>query len=70
MSPIRTLCATTSLFLLALATACTPQSPTERVAEMRSRFTVEVEPGTVGEVLGSLDAAHPGFADRLLDEDG
>ena len=45
MSPIRTLCATTSLFLLALATACTPQSPTERVAEMRSRFTVEVNPG-------------------------
>ena len=31
---------------------------------------VEVEGSTVGEVLKSLDAAHPGFADRLLAEDG
>jgi sulfur-carrier protein len=31
---------------------------------------VEVEGATVGEVLKSLDAAHPGFADRLLDDDG
>lgn len=31
---------------------------------------VEVEGSTVGEVLQSLDAAHPGFADRLLGEDG
>ena len=31
---------------------------------------VTVEGDTVGEVLGSLDAAHPGFADRLLDESG
>jgi sulfur-carrier protein len=31
---------------------------------------VEVEGATVGEVLESLDAAHPGFADRLLGEDG
>ena len=31
---------------------------------------VEVEGSTVGEVLKSLDAAHPGFADRLLDDDG
>jgi molybdopterin synthase sulfur carrier subunit len=31
---------------------------------------VEVEGATVGEVLKSLDAAHPGFADRLLGEDG
>jgi sulfur-carrier protein len=34
------------------------------------RSTVEVEGATVGEVLKSLDAAHPGFADRLLDESG
>jgi molybdopterin synthase sulfur carrier subunit len=34
------------------------------------RSTVEVEGATVGEVLKSLDAAHPGFADRLLDEGG
>jgi sulfur-carrier protein len=31
---------------------------------------VQVEGGTVGEVLGALDAAHPGFADRLFDEEG
>ena len=31
---------------------------------------VSVEGDTVGEVLGALDAAHPGFNDRLLDDDG
>jgi sulfur-carrier protein len=31
---------------------------------------VEVDGSTVGDVLKSLDAAHPGFADRLLDEQG
>jgi molybdopterin synthase sulfur carrier subunit len=31
---------------------------------------VEVEGATVGEVLGALDATHPGFADRLVDEEG
>lgn len=31
---------------------------------------VSVEGGTVGEVLSALDAAHPGFRDRLLDEGG
>ena len=31
---------------------------------------VSVEGDTVGEVLGALDAAHPGFSDRLLDDDG
>lgn len=31
---------------------------------------VEVDGGTVGDVLKALDAAHPGFNDRLLDEDG
>ena len=31
---------------------------------------VEVEGSTVGDVLESLDAAHPGFSDRLLDDDG
>lgn len=31
---------------------------------------VEVEGSTVGEVIANLDAAHPGFRDRLLDEDG
>ncbi len=32
--------------------------------------TVSLEAGTVGEVIARLDAAHPGFADRLLDETG
>ncbi len=31
---------------------------------------VEVEPGRLSEVISDLDAAHPGFADRLLDDDG
>ncbi len=31
---------------------------------------VEVEGGTVGDVLKALDSAHPGFTDRLLDDDG
>jgi sulfur-carrier protein len=31
---------------------------------------VRVDGATVGEVLASLEAAHPGFADRILDGDG
>jgi len=31
---------------------------------------VEAAPGTLAEVIAGLDAAHPGFADRLLDDDG
>ncbi len=31
---------------------------------------VAVEGATVADVLGNLEAAHPGFRDRLLDEDG
>jgi len=31
---------------------------------------VAVEGATVGEVLKNLDAEHPGFADRLLDDEG
>ena len=31
---------------------------------------VEVEGETVGEVLAALDQAHPGFKDRLLDDEG
>lgn len=32
--------------------------------------TVLVEGATLAEVLNNLDAAHPGFADRLFDGDG
>ena len=31
---------------------------------------VQVEAGTVAEALKALDAAHPGFAERLFDESG
>jgi molybdopterin converting factor small subunit len=31
---------------------------------------VEVEGATVGEALKALDAAHPGFAERLFDDEG
>jgi molybdopterin converting factor small subunit len=31
---------------------------------------VQVEGSTLAEVLASLNAAHPGFSDRLLDNEG
>jgi molybdopterin synthase sulfur carrier subunit len=31
---------------------------------------VEVEPGTLVEVIDALEQAHPGFRERLLDDDG
>ncbi len=31
---------------------------------------VQVEGATVGDVLKALDSAHPGFTDRLLDDEG
>ena len=32
--------------------------------------TVDVDAGTVGEALASLERAHPGVAERLLDDNG
>ena len=32
--------------------------------------TVEVESGTLADVIGDLEATHPGFGDRLLDDEG
>ena len=32
--------------------------------------TVEVEAGPLNDVISSLEATHPGFRDRLLDDDG
>lgn len=32
--------------------------------------SVEVDGGTVAEVLDALEAAHPGFSEKLLDGDG
>jgi sulfur-carrier protein len=31
---------------------------------------VEVAPGSLSEVIAGLESAHPGFSDRLLDEQG
>lgn len=31
---------------------------------------VQVEGSTVGEVLAALEASHPGFKERIFDEDG
>ena len=50
--------------------AVTVRIPTTLRTLTAGTAEVELEPGTVGEVLGALDSAHPGFADRLLDEDG
>jgi sulfur-carrier protein len=32
--------------------------------------TIDVDAGTVGEALASLEQAHPGVAERLLDDNG
>ena len=49
--------------------------PTIRVPTQLRSLTggagsVEVEGSTVAEALKALDAAHPGFGDRLFDESG
>lgn len=31
---------------------------------------VSVEPGALADIIASLESAHPGMADRLIDEDG
>ncbi|RLE15889.1 MAG: molybdopterin synthase sulfur carrier subunit [Actinobacteria bacterium] len=31
---------------------------------------IPVEPGALSDIVGALEAAHPGMGDRLLDEDG
>ncbi|MFK8024009.1 MAG: ubiquitin-like small modifier protein 1 [Ilumatobacter sp.] len=31
---------------------------------------VSVEPGTLSDVISSLESAHPGLGERLLDDDG
>ena len=50
--------------------SATVRIPTTLRPMAGGKSEVEVEGSTVGEVLQSLDAAHPGFADRLLGEDG
>jgi molybdopterin synthase sulfur carrier subunit len=50
--------------------AVTVRIPTTLRPMSGGAATVEVEGGTLGEVLANLDAAHPGFADRLFDGEG
>ena len=51
-----------------MATAVRIPTQLRPLAGGASELTVEGE--TVGDVLKALDAAHPGFADRLFDENG
>ena len=44
--------------------------PTQLRSLASGASEVKVEGSTVGEVLGALDAAHPGFQGRLFDEQG
>jgi len=44
--------------------------PTTFRALTGGKAEVEAEGGTVGEVLNAMEAAHPGFKERLLDGDG
>lgn len=50
--------------------AVTVRIPTTLRPMAAGLATVEVDGGTVGEVLGALDKSHPGFSDRLLDDQG
>ena len=50
--------------------AVTVRIPTTLRPLSAGNKAVEVAPGTLSDVIAGLDAAHPGFADRLLDEQG
>lgn len=50
--------------------AVTVRIPTTLRPMAGGASTVQVEGATLAEVIANLDAAHPGFNDRLLDESG
>jgi molybdopterin synthase sulfur carrier subunit len=50
--------------------AVTVRIPTTLRPMAGGSSTVQVEGSTLAEVITNLDAAHPGFKDRLLDEAG
>ena len=50
--------------------AVTIRIPTTLRPMSGGQAEVQVEGSTLAEVLASLDAAHPGFHDRLFDEQG
>ena len=52
------------------AMAVTVRIPTTLRPISGGASTVQLDPGTINEVLQGLEKAHPGFGDRLFDEDG
>ena len=50
--------------------AVTVRIPTTLRPMAGGSSTVQVEGATLAEVIANLDAVHPGFRDRLLDEAG
>jgi molybdopterin synthase sulfur carrier subunit len=50
--------------------AVTVRIPTTMRPIAGGASTVQVEGATLADVLGNLDAAHPGFRDRLFDDEG
>jgi sulfur-carrier protein len=50
--------------------AVTVRIPTTLRPMTGGESAVQLEGATLGEVLANLDAAHPGFNDRLFDEEG
>ena len=50
--------------------AATVRIPTTMRPLTGGEKQVTVEPGTLGEVISALEAAHPGMQERLLDDDG
>jgi molybdopterin synthase sulfur carrier subunit len=52
------------------AMAVTVRIPTTLRPMAGGKAQVQVEGSTLAEVIKHLDDAHPGFQDRLLDEDG
>ena len=48
----------------------TVRIPTPLRTATGGQSAVQVDGSTVGEVLKSLDAAHPGIGERILDDDG
>lgn len=50
--------------------AVTVRIPTTLRPMAGGNSTVQVEGATLAEVITNLEAAHPGFRDRLLDESG
>ena len=48
--------------------AVTVRIPTTMRPLSGGSSTIELTPGTLGDVIAELDQRHPGFAERLLDE--